>query len=88
MQLHKWHYCSLCKQVKIRLQVPSTVHADHLLQAKLGAKEDLASALTQNKEVYDFLKSISQRYGVGFLGTGIWDYSPNCCWKIMLFLEG
>ena len=55
---------------KDKVAVPSTVHADHLLQAKLGAKEDLASSLSINKEIYDFLKSISQRYGVGFWGPG------------------
>src|SRR3989339_983626 len=39
--------------------VPSTVHCDHLIQAKIGADEDLATANTQNKEVYDFLASVS-----------------------------
>ena len=55
---------------KDKVMVPSTVHADHLLQAKLGSKEDLSSALATNKEVYDFLKSASQKYGIGFWGPG------------------
>jgi len=50
--------------------VPSTVHCDHLIQAKIGADEDLATANTQNKEVYDFLASVSNKYGIGFWKPG------------------
>lgn len=50
--------------------VPSTVHCDHLIQAKTGAAKDLASALDVNKEVYDFLSSISNKYGIGFWKPG------------------
>jgi aconitate hydratase len=50
--------------------VPSTVHCDHLIQAQVGAVEDLNRATTENKEVYDFLESISQKYGVGFWKPG------------------
>src|SRR5215475_3368195 len=50
--------------------VPSTVHCDHLIQAKTGAAQDLAAALTVNKEVYDFLASISNKYGIGFWKPG------------------
>ncbi len=50
--------------------VPTTVHCDHLLTAKLGAKEDMANALKVNKEVYDFLASVSQKFGIGFWGPG------------------
>src|ERR1700722_19400796 len=50
--------------------VPSTVHCDHLIQAKVGAQEDLATALDVNKEVYDFLASISNKYGIGFWRAG------------------
>jgi aconitate hydratase len=50
--------------------VPSTVHCDHLIQAQIGAVEDLNRATTENKEVYDFLESISQKYGVGFWKPG------------------
>ena len=50
--------------------VPSTVHCDHLIQAQIGAVEDLYRATTENKEVYDFLESISQKYGVGFWKPG------------------
>jgi aconitate hydratase len=50
--------------------VPSTVHCDHLIQAKTGAVSDLATALDVNKEVYDFLASISDKYGIGFWKPG------------------
>ena len=50
--------------------VPSTVHCDHLIQAKVGANEDLSTANTQNKEVYDFLASVSDKYGIGFWKPG------------------
>ncbi len=50
--------------------VPSTVHCDHLIQAKVGAKEDLATANTQNKEVFEFLASVSNKYGIGFWKPG------------------
>jgi aconitate hydratase len=50
--------------------VPSTVHCDHLIQAKVGAKKDLELALETNREVYDFLASISNKYGIGFWKPG------------------
>ncbi len=50
--------------------VPSSVHCDHLIQAKIGADEDLSTALDENKEVYDFLESISRKYGIGFWKPG------------------
>lgn len=50
--------------------VPSTVHCDHLIQAELGASTDLATAVTDNKEVYDFLASVSNKYGIGFWKPG------------------
>ncbi|MCB0519814.1 MAG: aconitate hydratase [Lewinellaceae bacterium] len=50
--------------------VPSTVHCDHLILAKDGAAQDLESAVDQNKEVYDFLASISNKYGIGFWKPG------------------
>jgi aconitate hydratase len=53
-----------------QVAVPSTVHCDHLIQAKVGAKQDLATALDSNKEVYDFLASISNKYGIGFWKPG------------------
>jgi aconitate hydratase len=53
-----------------RVAVPSTVHCDHLIQAKVGAKTDLLAAEAGNKEVYDFLESVSARYGIGFWGPG------------------
>lgn len=53
-----------------KVAVPSTVHCDHLIQAKTGAAEDLRNALNVNKEVYDFLSSISNKYGIGFWKAG------------------
>ncbi len=50
--------------------VPSTVHCDHLIQAKLGAEADLKTANDANKEVYDFLASVSNKYGIGFWKPG------------------
>ncbi|TZF81182.1 aconitate hydratase [Pedobacter sp. BS3] len=53
-----------------KVAVPSTVHCDHLIQAKVGAAEDLATANSTNKEVYDFLSSVSNKYGIGFWKPG------------------
>ncbi|MCD6354069.1 MAG: aconitate hydratase [Prolixibacteraceae bacterium] len=50
--------------------VPSTVHCDHLIQAKVEGKYDLSVAKTTNKEVYDFLESVSNKYGIGFWKPG------------------
>jgi aconitate hydratase len=55
---------------RTKVAVPSTVHCDHLIQAKVGAKADLATANEVNKEVYDFLSSISNKYGIGFWKPG------------------
>jgi len=55
---------------KDRVAVPSTVHCDHLIQAKVGAKEDLETAVITNREVYDFLASVSDKYGIGFWKPG------------------
>lgn len=53
-----------------RVAVPSTVHCDHLIQAEVGAKSDLLRAKDVNKEVYDFLASVSNKYGIGFWKPG------------------
>jgi len=50
--------------------VPSTVHCDHLIQAEIGSVKDLAKANSENKEVYDFLASVSNKYGIGFWKAG------------------
>ena len=50
--------------------VPSTVHCDHLISAKAGARIDMGVAIDTNKEVYDFLQSVSAKYGIGFWGPG------------------
>ena len=55
---------------RTKVAVPSTVHCDHLIQAKNGAKKDLADAVDINKEVYDFLASVSDKYGIGFWKPG------------------
>jgi aconitate hydratase len=56
-----------------RVQVPTTVHCDHLILAQVGAAADLLTAKETNKEVYDFLASVSAKYGIGFWqpGSGI-----------------
>ncbi len=56
-----------------KVYVPTTVHCDHLIQARVGAKLDLLNALDTNSEVYEFLKSASTKYGIGFWkpGSGI-----------------
>jgi aconitate hydratase len=53
-----------------KVAVPSTVHCDHLIQAKIGAKKDLELAIETNREVYDFLSSISNKYGIGLWRAG------------------
>src|ERR1700710_2217812 len=53
-----------------QVAVPSTVHCDHLIQAKVGAVEDLHTAIDVNREVYDFLASVSDKYGIGFWTAG------------------
>jgi aconitate hydratase len=53
-----------------QVAVPSTVHCDHLIQAKVGADVDLATAKDVNMEVYDFLASVSDKYGIGFWKPG------------------
>ena len=50
--------------------VPSTVHCDHLINAKVGAEKDLDFANQESKEVYDFLASVSNKYGIGFWKPG------------------
>jgi aconitate hydratase len=55
---------------RTKVLVPSTVHCDHLIQAQVGAAPDLSRAITQNKEVYDFLSSVSNKYGIGFWKPG------------------
>jgi aconitate hydratase len=50
--------------------VPSTVHCDHLITAKTGSKEDLATAVNESSEVFDFLSSVSNKYGIGFWKPG------------------
>src|ERR1700748_1794629 len=58
----------LMQAARPSVAVPSTVHCDHLIQAKVGADQDLQTAKDINKEVYDFLASVSDKYGIG-------------CWK-------
>jgi len=53
-----------------QVAVPSTVHCDHLITAKDGNKTDLPAAVSGNKEVYDFLSSVSNKYGIGFWKPG------------------
>ena len=55
---------------KNKVAVPTTVHCDHLIQAKVDAKTDLARAKSQSSEVFDFLSSVSNKYGIGFWKPG------------------
>ena len=55
---------------KDQTAVPSTVHCDHLIQAEVGADDDLKKAINTNKEVYDFLSSVSNKYRIGFWKPG------------------
>jgi len=56
-----------------RVAVPSTLHCDHLVRAESGSADDLARAIRENEEVYNFLRSASRKYGIGFWkpGSGI-----------------
>lgn len=56
-----------------RVAVPSTIHCDHLIRAHSGAAHDIETAIKENKEVYDFLSTASQKFGIGFWkpGSGI-----------------
>ncbi len=55
---------------KLKVAVPTTVHCDHLIQAKIGAKQDLIQANKVSNEVFDFLKNVSNKYGIGFWKPG------------------
>ena len=55
---------------KDTVDVPSTVHCDHLIQAEVGAKKDLKNAVNTSSEVFDFLQSVSNKYGIGFWKPG------------------
>jgi aconitate hydratase len=55
---------------KSKVAVPTTVHCDHLIQAKVGADKDLQSALNNSNEVFNFLESVSNKYGIGFWKPG------------------
>ena len=55
---------------KEKVAVPTTVHCDHLIQAKVGANQDLERAKQNSNEVFDFLQSISNKYGIGFWKPG------------------
>jgi len=55
---------------KEKVAVPTTVHCDHLIQAKVGAATDLKVAETQSSEVFNFLSSVSNKYGIGFWKPG------------------
>ena len=55
---------------KSKVAVPSTAHADHLIQAKLGADKDLQAGINKNNEVFNFLSSVCNKYGIGFWKPG------------------
>ena len=64
------HWIGELKAGRDTTAVPSTVHCDHLILAQSGADEDVEAAIDRNREVYDFLKSTSARYGLGFWNPG------------------
>ena len=53
-----------------RVAVPTTVHCDHLIQARIGAAPDMETAIQGNREVFEFLRTVSARYGIGFWQPG------------------
>ena len=55
---------------KQQVAVPTTVHCDHLIQARVGADKDLQYALNNSNEVFNFLESVSNKYGIGFWKPG------------------
>ncbi|MFQ5598160.1 MAG: aconitate hydratase [Nitrospiria bacterium] len=55
---------------KQKAAIPSTIHCDHLVRAHTGAKEDIERAISENKEVYEFLRSAAEKYGIGFWKPG------------------
>lgn len=55
---------------KPKVSVPSTVHCDHLIQARVGADKDLQESINKNNEVFNFLESVSNKYGIGFWKPG------------------
>jgi aconitase A len=69
MQLHKWHFYSLCRQEKLKLLFLQQL-ADHLIQAKVGADKDLQEGINKNSEVFNFLSSVCDKYGIGFWKPG------------------
>jgi aconitate hydratase len=70
MPRRKWHCSSSAPPDVRKVAVPSTVHCDHLIQARVGAKQDLQEALLKSNEVFNFLESISNKYGIGFWKPG------------------
>ena len=65
--------------------VPTTVHCDHLIQARVGSEPDTKAALYENNEVYQFLESASRKYGIGFWKPGVESFIKLFL-KTMLFL--
>src|SRR5262249_9532228 len=53
-----------------RVAVPTTVHCDHLIQARVGAASDLSDSIRENGEVYGFLRAAAAKFGAGFWGPG------------------
>ena len=81
----KWPFAVYAGR-KSKVAVPTTVHCDHLIQAKIGADKDLQEAINTSSEVFNFLASVSNKYGIGFWkpGAGI---IHQVVLKIMHFRE-
>ena len=67
-----------------QVAVPTTIHCDHLIQARVDGVSDLSASLVENREVYDFLKSAASRYGWAF-GNPVPALSTKSIWKITPF---
>lgn len=65
-----------------RSAVPASVHCDHLILADRGASDDLRAANESNREVYDFLRSVANRYGLGFWRPGAGHHPPSRARKL------
>ena len=70
MLQRKWLLLQFMQAGLKEVAVPSTVHCDHLIQARVGADSDLSQAITENQEVYDFLRTASNKHGIGFWAPG------------------
>ena len=77
MALLQFMTCGMSKTA-----VPGSIHCDHLIVGKDGTEYDLTKSIATNKEVFDFLQSCGEKYGIQFWGPGSGYYSSNCFRKL------